>query len=117
MTLIDEGLDMVWFIMVLMALGAVIVYFLFDPVNVKRHRFWKFAENHPEAAYYFFKGEDCFMVFDYNPQNGCRPDLSSGEWDGPFKLRIPSRGCTLTIYGRSPHYKYAIENLMERFHQ
>jgi len=110
-----EGFNMKWLILLFSAVIAIGSCFRFIPGKGGRHKFWEFAKSHPEVAYYFFKGEDCFMVFDYTPQNGNQPDLPSGEWEGPFKLPVPSRRCTLTIYGRSPYYHNAMQNFIERF--
>ena len=107
---------MKWLILLITAVITAVSCFRFAPDKSGKHKFWKFAKSHPEVAYYFFKGEDCFMLFDYKPQNGYGPDLSSGEWDGPFRLNMPSRGCTLTIYGRTPYYETALQNFIERFH-
>jgi hypothetical protein len=107
---------MKWLILPITTIIAAMFTFRFVPVKDKNHKFWKFANSHPEVAYYFFKGEDCFMLFDYKPLNGYRPCLSSGKWEGPFRLNIPSRRCSLTIYGQSPYYQIALENFMKRCH-
>jgi len=107
---------MKWLTFPFIALISAVSNYGSAPAKGRKRKFWKFAKDHPEVAYYFFKGEDCFMVFDYKPQNGYRPNLSSGEWDGPFRLHMPSRGCTLNIYGQSPYYQIALENFMDRFH-
>jgi len=49
------------------------------------------------------------------PPDGYRANLPSGEWDGPFKLHVPSRNKFVTIYGQSPEYDIAQENFMRTF--
>jgi len=81
----------------------------------RKNKFWKFAASHPEVAYYFLKGEDCFIIFDYMPEDGYQNNLPFGKWDGPFTLDIPSRRCSLTIFGRPPYHQVAEQNFMDRF--
>ncbi len=75
-------------------------------------KFWKVVNAHPEKAYSFFKANDCFVVFESEPPGGYRASLPAGEWDGPFKLPVPSKGRVVTIYGRVPEYQNAQENFI-----
>jgi|LQYC01.1.fsa_nt_gi hypothetical protein len=100
-------------------IGIVIVgflYYRFVIVKGGNLKFWKIVNGHPEEAYYFFKGNDCFMVFDSEPPGGYRANLPPGEWDGPFKLPVPSKNSVVTIYGRSPEYQTAQEDFIRSIH-
>jgi len=96
-------------------IGIAIVGFLFYRfvlVKSGNLKFWKVANSHPEDAYVFFKHNDCFVVFDSDPPGGCRANLLSGEWDGPFRLQVPSKDRVVTIYGRVPEYQSAQDNFI-----
>ena len=64
-----------------------------------------------------FMDNDAFVVFEDKPTDGYKANLPSGEWDGPFKLHVPSINKFVTIYGRSPEYQTAQENFMRSFHE
>ena len=100
-------------------IGIAIVGFLychFVLIKSGNLKFWKVANVHPEEAYAFFKRNDCFVVFDSEPPSGYRANLPSGDWDGPFKLPVPSQNRVVTIYGRSPDYQTAQDNFMGSIH-
>ena len=92
------------------------LYYRFVLVKSGNLKFWKVAQAHPEEAYAFFKRNPCFVVFDSEPPGGYRASLPSGEWDGPFKLPVPSQNRVITIYGRSPEYQAAQENFIGSIH-
>ena len=105
----DLGYGMEWLVV------AVIVgflYYRFVLVKGGNLKFWKLANAHPEEAYSFFSANDCFVVFESEPPGGYRASLLAGEWDGPFKLSVPSKGRVVTIYGRVPEYENAQENFI-----
>ncbi len=89
-------------IILLIALaGVVFWFFIMKTGNID---FWKLAQKHPEEAYSFFVNNNNFIVFDHKPVDGFGSSLPPGDWDGPFKLRVPSKDMTVTIYGKSPEY-------------
>jgi hypothetical protein len=92
------------------------LYYRFFLVKGGNLEFWKVVNAHPEEAYSFFKGNDSFVVFDSEPPGGYRANLPSGEWDGPFKLLVPSKSRVVTIYGRSPEYQVAQEGFARSIH-
>jgi hypothetical protein len=69
--------------------------------------FWKVAHAYPEEAYVFLKQNPCFIIFEDEPTGGYKTNLPKGEWEGPFKLPVPSQNRVVTIYGRSPEYQTA----------
>ena len=86
-----------------------LLYYYFVIVKGGNLQFWKVASVHSDEAYAFFKQTPCFAVFESEPPGGYRANLPSGQWDGPFKLPVPSQGRVVTIYGRSPDYQAAQE--------
>ena len=92
------------------------LYYRFVIVKSGNIKFWKVANSYPEEAYAFFQGNNCFVVFDGEPPGGYRANLPEGEWDGPFKLPVPSKGIVVTIYGRAPEYQNAQENFIMSLH-
>ena len=100
---------MKWLIIIVV---AGFLYYRFVLVKHGNLNFWKLAKNHPEDAYSFFTGDDSFVIFDSKPPDGFRANLPSGEWDGPFRLHIPSRNKFVTIFGRAPEYQIAQEEFM-----
>ncbi|MEN6318520.1 MAG: hypothetical protein ABFD82_07160 [Syntrophaceae bacterium] len=99
-------------------IGAVIIGYLFYRfffVKMGNLNFWKIVNNHADEAYYFFMSNECFVVFDSEPSGGYRASLPAGEWDGPFKLAVPSKGRVVTIYGRNPDYVKAQENFVRKY--
>lgn len=105
---------MKWLIIIVV---AGFLYYRFVLVKGGNLKFWKFAKAHPEEAYSFFMGNDAFVVFEGKPTDGYKSNLPSGEWDGPFKLHVPSINKFVTIYGRPPEYQTAQENFMRSFHE
>lgn len=100
-------------------IGILIVgflYYRFVLVKGGNLKFWKVVNSHPEEAYSFFKRNDCFVVFDSDPSGGYRANLPAGEWDGPFKLPVPSKDRVVTIYGRTPEYHDAQEDFIKSIH-
>ena len=100
-------------------IGVVIVgflYYRFVLVKSGNLGFWTVVNGHPDEAYSFFKNNEYFEVFDSEPPGGYRANLPKGEWDGPFKLPVPSRGRVVTIYGRSPGYQAAQEGFVRSIH-
>ena len=92
------------------------LYYHFVLVKSGNLKFWKVAHAYPEEAYAFFKRNDCFVVFDCKPPGGYKTNLPPGNWDGPFKLQVPSQNRVVTIYGRSPEYQAAQENFIGNIH-
>ena len=105
---------MKWLIIIVV---AGILYYRFVLVKGGNLKFWKFAKAHPEEAYSYFVGNDAFVVFDSKPLEGYKANLRSGEWDGPFKLHVPSINRLVTIYGRPPEYQTAQEDFMRSLHE
>ena len=100
---------MKWLIIIVV---AGFLYYRFVLVKRGNLNFWKSAKNHPEEAYSLFSSDDSFVVFDSKPPDGFRANLPSGEWDGPFRLHVPSRNKFVTIFGRVPEYQIAQEEFM-----
>lgn len=98
---------MKWLVIIVV---AGFLYYRFVLVKGGNLNFWKVAKANPEEAYSFFTGDDSFVVFDSKPPDGYRANLPSGEWDGPFRLHVPSRNKFVTIYGRAPEYQIAQED-------
>jgi hypothetical protein len=97
---------MKWIVIIVV---AGFLYYYFVLVKHGKLKFWKFAKNHPEDAYSFFIRDDSFVVFDSKPPGGYRANLPSGEWDGPFRLHVPSKNRIIIIFGRVPEYLSAQE--------
>lgn len=91
------------------------LYYRFVLVKSGNLKFWKVISSHADEAYSFFMSNDCFVVFESEPLGGYRASLPAGEWDGPFKLSVPSKGRVVTIYGRDPEYQTAQEDFVRRF--
>jgi hypothetical protein len=105
---------MKWLIVIVV---AGFLYYRFVLVKGGNLKFWKIVKTHPEEAYSLFTDNDCFVVFDRNPPDGYQANLPLGEWDGPFRLHVPSRTRFVTIYGRSPDYQIAQEDFMKIYHE
>lgn len=91
-------------------IGIIIFAFLFYHfIMVKNGNldFWKIANANPEEAYLFFEKSPHFVTFDTKPNGGYKSNLPPGNWEGPFKLPVPSQGKLVTIYGHSPEYQAA----------
>jgi len=105
---------MKWLIFIVV---AGFLYYRFVLVKSGNLKFWKFAKAHPEEAYSFFISNDAFVAFEDKPTDGYKANLPSGEWDGPFKLHVPSVNKFVTIYGRPPEYQNEQKNFMRSFHE
>ena len=105
---------MKWFVIIIIA-----GFLFYRSVIVKSGnlKFWKLAKEHPDRAYAFFEDNDAFVVFIDKPEGGYKSNLSHGEWDGPFKLHVPSINQFITIYGRVPEYKTAQQNFMRSINE
>ena len=97
---------------IVVAIVVGFLYYHFVLVKGGNLKFWKVVNAHPEEAYSFFKANDCFVVFESEPPGGYRASLPAGEWDGPFKLPVPSKGQVVTVYGHVPEYQNAQENFI-----
>jgi hypothetical protein len=64
--------------------------------------FWKIANRYPEEAYNFFLNNDTWHVIDNI--NNVDPPTKDENWDGPFRLFIPSINRTVKIYGKTDSY-------------
>lgn len=113
-TIACKGYVMEWLIIIVI---AGFLYYRFVLVKGGNLKFWKFAKAHPEEAYSFFMGNDAFVVFDSIPLEGFKANSPLGEWDGPFKLYVPSINKFVTIYGRHPGYQTAQEDFMRSLHE
>lgn len=100
---------MKWIIIIII---AGFLYYRFVLVKCGKLKFWKLAKNDPELVYSFFTSDDSFVVFDNKPSDGYRANLPSGEWDGPFRLYVPSKNTFVTIFGRVPEYQIAQEKFL-----
>ena len=100
-------------ILLLAAFAGLIFWFVF--MKKGNIDFWKIASRYPEEAYSFFMENENFLVFDEKPQNGYRNHLPQGNWNGPFKLYVPSKGVTVTIYGRYPGFIDAQNEFAKRY--
>ena len=104
-----RGSDMKWIIII------IVVGFLFYKFVLVKHgnlKFWKFAKNYPEDVYSFFTSNENFVIFDSKPPDGYRANLPSGEWDGLFRLYVPSKNTFVTIFDRVPEYQIAQDKFM-----
>lgn len=97
-------------------IGIMIMFFIIYKLFVKDGNidFWKFISRDPETAYTFFCKNDCFKVFEDVPVEGFKARLPDGEWDGPFKIFLPSKNKTITIYGLVPRYKIEQEKFISK---
>jgi hypothetical protein len=92
------------------------LYYRFVLVKGGNLKFWKIVNANPDKAYSFFMSKNCFVVFDSEPPGGYRANLPPGDWDGPFKLAVPSQNRVVTIFGRLPDYQAAQENFIGSIH-
>ncbi len=100
---------MVWFFL---GLGLVLLYYFLVLKKRGNIDFWRKAGKFPDAAYQYFKGEDCWLVFEEEPPP--RKDFPPGEWDGPFRLAVPMLGGkTVTVFGRAPEYILSQQRFMK----
>ena len=107
---------MSWYLyagLVVIALGL-ISHFIGKP------KFWKLTRKYPDQALQFFQeNPDTWMVFYEKPEGGYRAHAPSAEWDGPFRISVPSISTQLfVVYGRTGKYEAAQEEfvrLAERF--
>ena len=103
---------MEWLVIIVI---AGFIYYHFVLVKGGNIKFWKAVSGHPEEAYLFFQNNSCFIIFDVKPPGGYLTNLPAGEWEGPFKLYVPSIDKTLTIYGRTPEYQIAQKDFTRNF--
>ncbi len=91
-----------------------LIVFLYWSIIVKagNRKFWKIANSNPEDAYRFFDSSHYFTVFIDKPSGGYRNALPDGDWDGPFKMYVPSIGKSVTIYGQVPEYEAEQEEFL-----
>ena len=111
------GFDKKWLIIIVIAVIAGFLYYRFILVKHGNLKFWKFVNAHPEEAYSFFMDNDAFVIFDNKPIDGYKANLPSGDWDGPFKIYVPSKYKVVTIYGRHPEFQIAQKDFMRSFHR
>jgi hypothetical protein len=105
---------MKWLIIIVV---AGFLYYRFVHVKSGNLKFWKFAKENPEEAYSFFMENDAFVVFESKPIDGYKANRPSGEWDGPFKLHVPSINKFVTIFGRPPEYQLAQEKFIRSLYE
>jgi len=69
--------------------------------------FWKLTRKHPERALQFFENNtDVWMVFYEKPAEGYSAHAPKSEWDGPFRISVPSvSNQLLVVYGRTDKYE------------
>ena len=102
---------MQWVLLVII----LIVAYYFVILKPGRLDFWKVASKHPDAVFEMFQQHDCWHVFVDKPEDGYKSELADGEWDGPFKLAIPSLGSRLvTVYGKVPEYEKTQQEFMDK---
>lgn len=96
------------------AIIGVLAFLFYRIVMVKEGNlsFWKVANSNPDEAYLFFEASAHFTVFIDKPSGGYRNALSDGDWDGPFKMYVPSIGKSVTIYGQAPMYEAEQEEFL-----
>lgn len=90
------------------AIGFAIFAFLFYKFVLAKSgnlNFWKIVARHPDEFYLFIKDNPSFFVFEGESSARLRAKLPSGEWEGPFKLAVPSRNIVITFFGLMPGYK------------
>ena len=92
------------------------LYYRFVIVKSGNLNFWKVVNRHPEKAYAFFQSNNSFVVFNGEPSGGYRANLPEDEWDGPFRLYVPSQGRFVIIYGQVPEYQIAQEHFIKSLH-
>ncbi len=90
-------------IVVSIALFLVVAYFLFFRNQKSGLSFWKKAQKNPILAYEYFLKSDVWCVED-GISSASQPDMSEGEWDGPFSLNVPHIGMT-KIFGKVGSYE------------
>ncbi len=88
------------------------LYYRFVMVKAGNLQFWKIANSNPDEAYMFFMASENFFIFEENLGGGYRKNLPPGEWDGPFKLFVPSKRISVTIFGRVPDYEVEQDKFM-----
>lgn len=99
-------------------LGIVVLAVLYYFFVMKKHGnldFWKLAAKYPDSAYQLFKGEDCWLIFEDKSLARNRNNFPPGEWDGPFKLSVPTLGSkVITVYGKVPDYVQSQQKFMTK---
>ena len=99
-------------------LGIVVLAILYYFFVMKKHGnldFWKLAVKYPDSAYYLFKEEDCWLIFEDKSLAHNHNNFPPGEWDGPFKLSVPILGGKMiTVYGKVPEYVQSQQKFMTK---
>jgi hypothetical protein len=103
---------MYWMIFALII--AILLFYIF----LKRRGnfdFWKLIAKFPDEAYDFFINEGSWIVFVEKPGTNFQDALPEGEWDGPFRLVVPSINRIVYIFGRVPDYHESQKEFKKRF--
>lgn len=80
--------------------------------------FWKVASKYPYATLDMFEKQDCWHMFNEEPEGGYRASLPPGEWAGPFKLFLPMAGNRpVIIFGKVPEYEEAQKEFVKQMTQ
>lgn len=97
-------------------IGVVIIgflYYKFVLVKAGNLNFWKTIARHPDEFYEFIKNNQNFIVFETESSAGLRGKLPPGDWEGPFKLAVPSKKIVINFFGLLPAYKMEQEKFLK----
>lgn len=74
--------------------------------------FWRSVARNPEAAYIHFKNDPTWTILEADSVDR-RELLQREEWDGPFRLWIPTLGREIILFGRVGEYERSQRAFLE----
>lgn len=109
------GLLFSWYLIPVILLVIGFGWFILEFFRAGNFNFWKEVKNDPDAFYGYFLESKAWYVID-GIHNRDKPIPNESDWDGPYRLVVPSLNKTVTIYGKVGQYKEEQLKILEVIH-